>query len=401
MTRPAAGTVPAAGHRPRAAALLIAAVTGLLAALALAGPAHAHGADTPDGTDYRVRITGVTPAVPGLTVRTIEAGARLELTNHTGRVVEIPGYVDEPYLEIRPDGTYENLNSPTAYRTRTLAGDTPVPAGVDPTGPPRWQRTGTDPVARWHDQRTTWLGADPPPGVRADPTREQRVRDWTVPVRLAGTTVTVTGTLDWVPPPDPWAWWAWILLGTVTIGALGILPGRHAPAATGVLGALCVVGGGCAVAFAVARELDAGTTGAGAILIGLLARHGLPLAVGLFAVAVGGRVLLRRSATDFALVLAGLFLAIFHGAVNAGVLARAVAPAPWPATWARLVIAVAVAVGAGVATAGLLRMHSAARRAPRRPAEPDDAGSPSTGGPTGGDTPTPDTPADAGYANAS
>ncbi|MEV0605321.1 hypothetical protein AB0I61_02955 [Polymorphospora rubra] len=335
--------------------------------------------------------------MPGLTVRTIEAGARLELTNRTGRVIEIPGYANEPYLEVRPDGTYENLNSPTTYRNRTLAGDTPVPADVDPTGPPRWRLLDADPVARWHDLRTAWTDAAPPPGVRADPEREQRVRDWTVPVRDGGTAITVSGTLDWVPPPDPWVWWAWILLAIVAIGALGIVPGRYAPAATAVLAGLSVVGGLSAVAFAVARELDAGTTGPGAILVGLLARHGLSLAVGACAIAAG--VLARRPARDFALVLAGIVLAIFQGLVNAGVLARAVAPAPWPADWARLVIAVAVATGAGIAAAGLLRMHSAARRAPRRPADPDAPDGTSTVGPPSGDTPVP--AADAGYAGAS
>jgi len=47
--------------------------------------------------------------------------------------VEVLGYAGEPYLDIRPDGTWQNVNSPAAYINETLAGDTAVPASADPT----------------------------------------------------------------------------------------------------------------------------------------------------------------------------------------------------------------------------------------------------------------------------
>ena len=43
-------------------------------------------------------MTAVSPAAAGLRVRAVEAGARLELTNHTGTTVEVLGYQNEPYL---------------------------------------------------------------------------------------------------------------------------------------------------------------------------------------------------------------------------------------------------------------------------------------------------------------
>src|SRR5215475_15374745 len=92
-------------------AVLGAALTLLLAT---ATPAFAHGADAPDATNYRVTITAL-PALAGVEVRTIEAGARLQLTNHSGRNVEVLGYANEPYLEIRPDGVYQNYHSPATY----------------------------------------------------------------------------------------------------------------------------------------------------------------------------------------------------------------------------------------------------------------------------------------------
>src|SRR5262245_20968599 len=83
--------------------------------LAAAAPAAAHAADAPDATNYRTTITGLTPALPGVEVRAIEAGARLELTNTAQRTVEVLGYSNEPYLEVRPDGVYQNTNSPATY----------------------------------------------------------------------------------------------------------------------------------------------------------------------------------------------------------------------------------------------------------------------------------------------
>src|SRR5687768_12885127 len=74
-----------------------------------AAPALAHGADAPDATNYRVTITA-TPDLPGLTVTAIEAGARLQVVNDSGKTVEVLGYSGEPYVEIRPDGVYENVN---------------------------------------------------------------------------------------------------------------------------------------------------------------------------------------------------------------------------------------------------------------------------------------------------
>jgi hypothetical protein len=60
--------------------------------VAPATPASAHGADAPETTAFRTTVTGIAPPMRGLSVRTVEAGARLELTNDSGRTVEVLGY---------------------------------------------------------------------------------------------------------------------------------------------------------------------------------------------------------------------------------------------------------------------------------------------------------------------
>jgi hypothetical protein len=164
----------------RLALVATAVVAGALAAPAT--PAFAHGGDAPDATAYRIEVTGISTPEKGLSVRAVEAGARLELVNKTGHAVEILGYSGEPYLEVRPDGTYENTSSPAAYLNQTLAGETAVPTGADPTAPPTWRRVTTDSPVRGRDPRTHWLR----PGLRplglAFPTRSLGLRDWSVRV---------------------------------------------------------------------------------------------------------------------------------------------------------------------------------------------------------------------------
>ncbi|MGC5022868.1 hypothetical protein [Micromonospora sp. DT47] len=351
----------------RRAGLVLTAV--LAALLALATPAYAHGADAPDGTDYRAEVTGVTPARPGLTVRVVEAGARLEVVNRTGRDVEVIGYSGEPYLRVGPGGTFENTRSPATYLNRTLAGDTALPPEADPAADPQWRRISDETRVRWHDQRIQWRESGPPAQVAADPSREHRVRDWVVPVRDGAGPLEIRGTLDWVPPPDAYPWWVAAALGALVIGAAGLLPAGSAAGVRSLraAGALLALGGAAAVLFIVGRELDAGAEGVGGVLAGLLTGQVWPLLTGLGAIAAGGYALARRPAADFALALAGACLALFAGVANGAVLARAVAPVPWPAGTARVLVTLVIATGAGAVAAGLLRLHAASRAASPRP----------------------------------
>ncbi|MEU2611334.1 hypothetical protein ABZ570_07075 [Micromonospora sp. NPDC007271] len=345
--------------------------TALAALLALATPAAAHGADAPAGTDYRAEVTAIGPGRPGLSARMVEAGARLELTNRTGRDVEVIGYSGEPYLRIGPGGVYENSRSPATYLNRTIAGNTQLPPEANPAAPPVWRRVSDGPSARWHDQRTLWLESAPPAQVSADPTRQQRVRDWAVPLRAGDQAIEVRGTLDWLPPPDPYPWWVAATLGFLLIGGAGLVPAGTVSGvrALRAAGALLALGGAATVAFTVARVLDAGAEGVGGVLLGLVGGQIWTLLTGLGAVAAGGYALARREGGDFALALAGACLALFAGVTNLAVLSRSVAPVAGPATLARIAVTLALATGTGAVGAGILRLHAAARHTrPTRPA---------------------------------
>ena len=296
--------------------------------------ALAHGGDAPDGTSYRTTVTGISAPEKGLSVRTIEAGARLQLTNETGHSVEILGYSGEPYLDVRPDGTWENGNSPAAYRNATLSGDTPVPAHADPTAPPSWRRISTATTVRWHDQRIRWSTPGLPPEAAADPTRAHRLREWVVPLREQTRTFEIRGALDWEAPPRAWVWWSVAALtGLAAMALLIRRPRWVAPVA--------LIGGLSPLLYATTRTLDGATPPAVLLLAGSLA------------------IAAAYRHPPFFLALSGAVLALFGGYPAIGTFEAAVLPAAGPPWLSRTAVAVALGVGAAMALAGFRQLRAA------------------------------------------
>jgi hypothetical protein len=316
---------------------VLAVLTGVVAALAAATPAHAHSAPATGATDYRVTVTGLTAQFPGLTVRTVEAGARLELINQSAHPVEVLGYAGEPYLRVGPDGVYQNQASPATYLNDGLA----PPSGTGAAEPPIWQRLSTTPAVLWHDHRTQGTAA------------------WSVPLRDGVRDFAVTGTSAWVPRPKPTVWWAGCLVLGAAIGALGLRrTGSLRPVAV-----VAVVAGGAALAYAFGAAADLGALGFAGYLRGLFAHQPWALLCGAAALAGGGYALFARPAAELALALAGACVALFAGLTNAAVFGHGVAPVPYPGEAARTLVLLAIAGGAGVTAAAVLRLR-AARTAP-------------------------------------
>jgi hypothetical protein len=296
--------------------VLILTVAG--AFVAPATPASAHGPDASETTPFRTTVTGIVPPMRGLSVRTVEAGARLELTNESGRSVEVLGYAGEPYLEVRRDGTYENVHSPATYLNATLAGDGPVPATADPTAPPSWRRVSGSTVVRWHDRRTHPAGLS----------EVQRLRDWTVPLRDQTRTFEIRGTVDRVPPAAAGWWWVGAVLLAVAVSAAAVRWRR-------AVRVVALIAGTIVLGYAVLRALD-----------------GMPLSPVLILVATaaaGAGVLANR---PFYIGLGGVLVLVFAGLVNAGAFRAAVVPA-----WlSRLAVLLAIGAGAGMISAAVSRL---------------------------------------------
>jgi len=332
------------------------AILGVVLALnlCLPTPAHAHGADAPDATNYRTLIRQV-PDLAGLEIETIEAGARLQVTNRSGRNVEVLGYQNEPYLEIRQDGVYENIHSPAAYLNITIIHVDP-PAHADPTLPPEWRKVADEPRWRWHDQRAIWTSPQPPEVVTANPGAPHHLRDWTVPMRVDATPLTLSGSLDYVPPP-PWLlWWALSAAGIVLLGLLGLLRDRK-PVGR-ILAGMVIGAGVLGIVYGVARELDAGNDTLWTVVSQLFTAQLWPVVTALAAIAFATDALLSRKGDgDFAIALGGAAVALFAGMVNAAVFHRSIIPVGWDPSLARLLIVAIIALGGGGAVAAMLRLR--------------------------------------------
>ena len=349
---------------------LLAAVLGLVGA----APAQAHviGTSAKPG-DYRTRVLSISPPVPGLTVRVVEAGAKLELINHSGQTVLVLGYDNEPYLRVTPDGVDENQRSPSTWSNRSVvAPKTRPPPGLDPSAPPQWRHIAGIPVASWHDHRSHWAGPGDPPAVRADRGRPQVVvPDWRVPLRVGSQTVVVSGEIDYIPGPSPWPW----------IAAAVLLCGAVLLAARVAGGAWRLPALVTATVLAVAADVIHATgtwLGSTASTMTKLYSNATPFAGWVVAALAVWRLLRARAggAADphdtgnTYLLIAGIFLAVAGALPDIAVLASSQIPEPFPANLTRTAVTVTLGLGGALVLAVLL----APQPTTRRPVPAPDAG---------------------------
>ena len=321
---------PRRGHRT--ATRLAAALAGaLLLSVATAAPASAHGLGGPAPTDQVVTVDGTRPAIPGVSVRIIDLGTRVELTNRGDASVVVIGYDREPYLRVGPDGVWVNRRSPATFLNRFATPTAAAPAALDATAPPEWDRMSASPIARWHDHRAHWMGR----GAAHDV-------PWAIPIRVDGASARIVGRLDTLAAPAPWPW----LVGAAGLAvAIALLAGlRRWPAVLAI--ALVVV-----IVSETVHTIGAWgvwTAGPGRRLLGAAPSI---LAIALAAAALGVLIARRRApdgATPLVLV-AGLFIALAGGVADLGSLTHAIVPSTLDAGLTRLTVAIALGGGIGLA----------------------------------------------------
>lgn len=354
----------------RAAGAALAALALAAAVVAIdAAPAAAHGAGGLDATNYETRVLSVSPRVDGVSVRAVDLGDRLELTNTTGTPIVVLGYQDEPYLRVGPRGVFENIRSPARYLNRERRSFGDVPSSADEAAEPVWRRTGAGPTVRWHDHRAHWMGSDDPPAVRNDRGATRAVQQFTIELIHGPDTIRVVGDVRWVPGPSPWPWVGVAL----AIAAAIVLAGRTRRVAPAIGSGLVVLVGAQALHVA---GLWGGTTesfgsrlAASAYSIG-----GVALAVVAFV------VLLRRGTYAGAplALLAGLFLLLSGGLADVTVLGRSQVPSTLPAWVDRATVALTLGAGAGLVIVGIRRLWRA---------EPIVRAAPTAGAPSAADVP--------------
>jgi hypothetical protein len=331
----------------RAAGRLLVVALAVLAVLTVAGPASAHVGGGTAGSDFDGRVLSVSPRLPGVSVRVLQFGDELELVNDTATEVLVPGYDDEPYLRIGPDGVWRNAHSPATYINLDRYGRAALPTDADSHAEPAWEQVSTEPAYVWHDHRTHWMTAGLlPPVVAADPTRSHRVFEWTVPMRYGNTPVEVTGELTWSPPPSPWVVWPLYAALALVAVATGVFARNARP-----LGVLMLIGAAAALWHASATPEPAVTVSS---RLGAIASALLPALTAVLVATLGFRASRRgrgAMAGLLAVVLGWLLLVI--GLPDVDVLWSAHVLSSGPQVLARLAVAVLVALGAGFVVGGI------------------------------------------------
>lgn len=330
--------------------------------MAFATPAAAHGGpggDDPGSTNYRTRILEVSPAVAGLDIRVIEAGARLELVNETGQEVIVRGYEGEPFLRINDDAVFENLRSPATYLNRSRQASNAIPPEADADAPPDWRRIDTGRVARWHDHRAHWMGGDPP-AVVDDPGAEHVViPSWVVPIELGDDTVEVSGDLVWVPGPRPWPHYLLALALAAGLTVAGLTRRWRWAVLAGMMVLIAAAG------------LDAAGVWTETSEPTLTKLGGLGAPVTTMGIAFASIALLRRAPREallFAAASATSFGLLF-GLSNLDWLSRSQLPTALSPTIARLTVSASLGAAAGILGLTAVRLPRLKHlRQPSRPA---------------------------------
>jgi hypothetical protein len=331
----------------RAVARSVVVLLAVLATLAVCGPASAHVGGGAAGSDFDGRVLSVRPELPGVSVRVLQFGDELELVNGTDREVVVPGYSDEPYLRIGPDGVWRNANSPATYINLDRYGRTTLPARANSDAEPAWEQVSTEPHYVWHDHRTHWMSENLLPAeVAAEPSRGHTVFEWTVPLLHGDTEVAVLGELTWSPPPPAWLVWPLYAVPLLLALVAGLL--ARTPRLLGVL----LLGGAAAALWhaAATPEPPASVAShAGAIASALL-----PAGTAVLVAVLGFRAALRgRGALTGLLGVVLGWLLLVQGLPDVDVLwtANVLSAGPEPA--ARAAVAVLVALGVGLVPGGI------------------------------------------------
>ena len=323
----------------------------LVLAVVTAAPASAHTLSGPKPTNYRARIVSVTPQVPGVSLRVIDLGAKLELTNRTGSDVVLLGYEGEPYLRIGPRGVFENVHSSATYVNRKLKGGV-SPAGVDtsPGASPQWRKVSDGHTARWHDHRAHRMQAGLPPQVASDPSAFHHVSVAHVEFVHDGTTSDATLALDWVPGPSGVPWIP-VIIATFLLGLGVALVAGWSRALAVLVGLLVLVDAAHAIAYELARP---GSNAAKAVQF--LGGTFVSILVWIAAVPTVIGLWRRRPEALYGVLFVGLMVALVGGASDLSALWHSQLPAAGPDGLTRLEVALALGLGGGVALGALGRV---------------------------------------------
>ncbi len=316
-----------------------------------ASPAAAHTIGGPRPTNYRSRIVAFSPAVPGVSARIVDLGAKFQLTNRSSTEITVLGYEAEPYLRIGPDGVFENLHSQATYINRTRLGGS-VPLGVDtsPSAKPQWKKISSGHSATWHDHRIHWMSPQPPPPVAQSPGRFYHLSQQNIVFLRGDQRAAIAVSLDWVPGPSGLPWIP-VIAVLFALGVAAVILPRWWRLLAVLIGVIVISDIAHAIAFEMPRP-GANTTKT----LQFLGASIVSIAVWIAAVPTVVALLRRRAEALYGVVFVGLLIALIGGVTDLSALWKSQLPDAGPAWLTRAEVVVALGLGAGLVVGALFRM---------------------------------------------
>ena len=324
--------------------------------VASASPASAHSAPNSPASNFVSAVTGVEPATATFTAKTIEATSRIELRWLSGPTLEVLDYDGYPYLRVGRDGVEQNQQSFAVYLNNDRNGATQVPENLKPEGPPAWKKISSQPVVRWHDHRAHWMGNVKPDGVSARPNGRQVVQPFSFVVKQGDRTYTVSGSLEWIPGPNPIPLLSLAVAIGLAVIALatwaGSRPDRRMKVRLAIaVGALALLAIDAAHLVGIAFGVRGSTSSA----FGRMLSVGFVSIVAWLLLLTGSALVIRRRFDAYYLLVLGAGLVtVIGGFSDVGILSRSNAPFAFSVGLLQVLVALTLGVGLGLVVACVL-----------------------------------------------
>lgn len=179
----------------------------------MVGPSHLGSGDDVQPRNTEAFVTAVEPSLPdGVKVDIVGTDTFVRIRSQ-GHQVKIPGYEQEPYIEVAPSGEVRvNTASITYLLNQSRYGDNVPTNTTDPstaTDEVSWEVVSTSGEYMWHDHRVHWMSTKPP----ATMNDEGLIQEWVIPIVVDKQNITVSGQL-YLRDAASRLWWA---IGAVVV----------------------------------------------------------------------------------------------------------------------------------------------------------------------------------------
>ncbi len=188
-------------------------MVAVMSLISMMSPSHLGSGDDVQPRNTEAVVTSVSPQLPdGVKVDIVGTDTFVRVRSN-GHEVVIPGYEQEPYIEISTANEVRvNVNSITYLLNQTRYGSNVPEVTADEV---QWETVSTNGEYMWHDHRVHWMSQKPPAPMNGD----GLIQTWVIPLTVDSQAITVSGEL-YLRDAASRLWWgigALVLIAAVVL----------------------------------------------------------------------------------------------------------------------------------------------------------------------------------------